>query len=166
MYVFEFTDKKIIIYDKKKSRLYEEIIPDNIFINNRLYDYKKFVLLLKNIVNKNKVINSIFRIKVKILLFEEISPSEIYLLEKSFLDIGNFNVSFVNVSRYFEDNYIFISGNNFYFHGKLLNRLVRGKYILVGYSSDYANIKNKLVRKYKIELFEYENSNTIIYEKV
>ena len=36
MYVFEFTDKKILIYNQKKNTLYQEIIPDNIIVDNNI----------------------------------------------------------------------------------------------------------------------------------
>lgn len=166
MYVFEFTDKEIIIYHQKKKILIKEIIPENIIVNNQIYDYLNLVRVLNYIVNKYKIINTIFRIKIKILLFEKKSPSEIYLIRKAFQEIGNFNIREINPTRYFDNDALFISGKNVYYKGNKIKKLPKGKYILIGNSDNYDEIKKHLINKYHIDLYEYENSNTIIYEKV
>lgn len=166
MYIFEFTDKEIIIYNQKKKLLIKEIIPDKIIVNNKIYDYLKLINILNKIVNKYKVVNTLFRVNVKILLFEKMSPSEIYLYKNLFKNISNVIVEVINVYRYFDENYLFVSGDIIYFDNKPLKLLKKGKYVLVGNSNDYEIIRKKLMKKYKIEVFEFENSQTIIYEKV
>ena len=166
MYIFEFTDKEIKIYNQKKKVLIKEIIQDKIIVENKIYDYLKLVNELNKIVNKYKIVNTLFRIKVKILLFEKMSPSEIYLYKNVFKNIANVMVEVVNVYKYFDYNYIFVSGDIIYFENKVLKTLKKDKYVLVGNSNNYEDIRYKLEKKYKIKVFEFENSQTIIYEKV
>ncbi len=166
MYVFELTDKEIKIYNQKKKILIKEIIPERIIVDNKIYDYLKFVNVLNKILNKYNIINTLFKVNVKLLLFEKLTPSEVYLCKSAFKSISNVSVDVINIYRYFDDNYLFISGNILYFENKPLKVLKKGEYILVGNSSDYNEIREQLINKYKIKLLEYENSDMIIYEKV
>ncbi len=166
MFIFEFTDKEIIIYNKKKKSLIKELIPENIIVNNRVYDYLKLVNIINKIVNKYKVNNTLFRVNINILVFERLSPSNIYLLKNAFKSISNFKVEIINVSRYFDNNYIFISGDIIYYDNKVLKNIKNGSYILIGNSDHFQEYKKSLEKRYKIDILEYENSNTIIYEKI
>lgn len=167
MYVFEFTDKSIKIFNKKNNMLIIEPIPPNIIINNLVYDYVKLNSLLSRIFYKYKLISSFFKIKIKVIIFEMMSPSNIFLFKNAFNNITNLNVEIVNITRYFEDNTIFISGNKFYYNEKPLKKLEnKQEYYLVGNSNQINEIKQKLEKNYKINILIYENNNTIIYEKV
>lgn len=166
MYIFEFTDKEIKIYNQKKKVLIKEMIPEKIIVDNKIYDYLKLVQVLNKIVSKYKIINTLFRINVKLLLFERMTPSEIYLYKSAFKSVSNIVVEVINVYRYFDSNYLFISGNIIYYDNKPLKYLKKGEYVLVGNSNDYDSIRLKLVKRFKINILEYENSDTIIYEKV
>ena len=166
MYTFEFTDKEIKIYKTKKNILIKEMIPEKIIVNNKIYDYLKLVSILNKILVKYKIVNTLFRIHVKVLVFEKMSPSEIYLFKNAFKSITNAVVEIINVYRYFDSNYIFISGETLYYGNKKLDNLKKGEYVLVGNSDNYENVRDYLIKKYKVKILEYENSNTIIYEKV
>ena len=61
-FIFELTDDYINIYNKKTKELISVSINSNIIVKNRIYDYLKLVQILNDIVNKYKVINSIFKI--------------------------------------------------------------------------------------------------------
>ena len=78
-FIFELTDDYINIYNKKTKELISVSINSNIIVKNRIYDYLKLIHILNDIVNKYKVINSIFKTKIVILNFEDSSPSENYL---------------------------------------------------------------------------------------
>ena len=54
MYIFEFTDEEIKIFNKKKNILIKEKISSNIIVNNKLYDYLKLYNILLNIINSNQ----------------------------------------------------------------------------------------------------------------
>ncbi len=166
MYTFEFTDKEIKIYKTKKKILIKEMIPEKIIVNNKIYDYLKLVSILNKILVKYKIVNTLFRIHVKVLVFEKMSPSEIYLFKSAFKSITNAVVEIINVYRYFDSNYIFISGDTLYYGNKKLDNLKKGEYVLVGNSDNYESVRDYLIKKYKVKILEYENSNTIIYEKV
>ena len=166
MYIFEITDKCINIYNQKKKELNKEIIPQNIIVNNKIYDFIKFVKELEKIVYKYKVINNLFKVKVTVIIFEKLNPSEEYLIKLAFNKVANINAQIIYVNQYFENNYIFISGDLLYIHNHILNHLNKGTYILIGNSLNYFDYIKKLTNKYKVKILEYENSNTIIYEKV
>ena len=166
MYLFEFTDRKINIYNLKKKILIEEAISPNIIKDNKVYDYLKLVSSLNKIVNKHNLINSLFRIKFKILIFERLSPSEIYLFKNLFNFTSNIIVEIVNVGKIFNENYIILSGDLIYYENRILKKIKKGEYILIGNSDNFNIIKNKLEKKYKIDCLEYENSRTYIYENV
>ncbi len=166
MYIFEFTDKQIKIYNKKNNKLILEPIPPKIIVNNKIYDFVKLTLVLNKVVNKYKVINTLFRVKISVLVFQSISPSELYLIKNLLRGFSNILVDVIYVSNMFDNNYIFISGDEIYFNNKPLYRLKRESYILVGNTENFDIIKDNLERKYKIKLLSFENSNTLIYEKV
>ena len=158
-FIFELTDDYINIHNKKTKELISVSINSNIIVKNRIYDYLKLVHILNDIVNKYKVINSIFKTKIVILNFEDSSPSENYLRI-------NVNAKIINTFEILDDNHIFISGNYSYYKGKINYNLNKKKYIVVGNSPIKDNIKNDLKKNNKIKLLEYENSNTILYENI
>lgn len=165
-FVFEFTDNYINIYNKNKMILNTIPIKSNIIVDNKIYDYLKLINIIKDIVNKYKVINNIFKTKIIILNFEEYSPSENYLRRKLFKSIMNVDAKIVNIYELFDDKHIFISGNIIYYKGKSKITLKKDNYIIVGNSINYNLIKEEIIKKYKINLLEYENSNTILYENI
>ena len=95
-FIFELTDDYINIYNKKTKELISVSINSNIIVKNRIYDYLKLVQILNDIVNKYKVINSIFKTKIVILNFEDSSPSENYLRKNLFKKIINVNAKIIN----------------------------------------------------------------------
>lgn len=165
-FIFEFTDNYINIYNKKTGELLNVAINSNIIVDNKIYDYLKLVNLLNEIVNKYKIINSIFKTKIIILNFEEVFPSEMFLRKNLFKKIINVNAKIINAYEILDDRHIFISGNVSYYKGKVVDKLNKKCYIVVGDSSTKDKIKNSLIKKYKIKLLEYENSNTILYESI
>ena len=166
-FIFEFTDNYIYYYDKFKRILYEEKIPKYIVVLNKIYDYIKLSKIINNVLNKQKLLNNMKKNIIGILLFEKISPAEQYLYKLLFNNITNIDVKFIYVSNYFDKKHIFISGNLVYYEQELLNyNLNAGEYILIGNGFDINKIKSDLLIRMKINILLYENSNTIIYEKV
>lgn len=166
MYIFEFTDECINVYNQKKQEMFSEFIPAKVIVNNKIYDYLKLVNIIENIVNKYKIINTLFRIKIKILIFEKLSPSEIYLFKNLFKYVSNVIVEIVNVNKVFNGSYLFVSGNKVYYNNSVVNKLKHQDYILIGKSNNFNLLKSKLEEKYKISILEYENSETYIFENV
>ena len=167
MYIFEFTDNYIKIYNPKKKILIKEILPCNIIENNKVYDYLKLVVILNKIVNKYKLMNRLLRVKIKILVFEKLSPSEMYLLRNLFRFTSNVITEIVSVNMLFKGNYLFVSGNIVYVNNEPIKGIKKNdSYILIGNSENFELIKNELEKKYKVSILEYENSDKIIYEKV
>ena len=165
MYVFEFTDNEIKIFNKKTKKLVIEKIPKDIIKNNKIYDFLKLTDKLNKIVYNYKIINTFFRIKIIILVFESITPTEEYLFKSLFVSFSNADVQLININNIFDNRHLFISGDNLYYNNKKIERISKGEYILIGNYDKYSSLKKK-IEKNNITLLEYENSNTIIYEKV
>ena len=166
MYIFDFTDNYIKIYNPKNKKLIKEPIEQGVIKNNKIYDYLKLVSILNKVLYKHRLVNSLFRVKVKILIYEKMSPSEIYLFKNLFRFTSNVITEIVNVNRYFKGNYLLVSDNIVYENNKVLKKLKDNDYILVGNSDNFEEIKLFIEKKYKVNILEYENSDTIIYERV
>lgn len=166
MYIIELTDTKILIFNKRKRVLIIENIPSNIIVNNKIYDFIKLERIIKSIFSKNNLLNSLFKIKVNILIFEKLTPSETYLVKKIFDNISDINLEIIHPYTLFENNYLFVSGNKLYYKDKQISKIPKGIYYLVGYSNDYERIMEKLEKEYNIEVYKYENSDYYIYEKI
>ena len=70
MFTFELTDNYILIYNHKTKEIIKEEIPYNIISNNKIYDYLKLNKIIIDIINKYKLLNSLFKTKINILIFE------------------------------------------------------------------------------------------------
>lgn len=119
---------------------------------------------------KYKLTNTFFKTRFYILLFEKITPAEEYLFKRLFNFISNVSLSLIYATNLFNrENHIFISGNILYYNNNVLKKLLEKKeYILIG-NSDlkiYEKYKEYLIKKYKIQILTYENSNMIIYESI
>lgn len=165
--IFELTDKYILIYNKKNKCLNKEIMPDNIIKNNKIYDYQKLLIIINKICLKYKINESFFKTKIYVLIFEKLSPSEIFLIKSLFKNINNSNIKIVHATSLISDNVIFNSGEYLYYKDQKLNKINnKDTYILAGYCINIDKVKKSLIKKYKINILEYENSNTILFEKI
>ncbi len=97
MFTFELTDNYILIYNHKTKEIIKEEIPYNIISNNKIYDYLKLNKIIIDIINKYKLLNSLFKTKINILIFENKTPTEIYLLKNLFKNLSNINMNKINV---------------------------------------------------------------------
>ena len=70
MFTFELTDNYILIYNHKTKEIIKEEIPYNIISNNKIYDYLKLNKIIIDIINKYKLLNSLFKTKINILIFD------------------------------------------------------------------------------------------------
>lgn len=165
--IFELTDNYILIYNKKKKILKIENIPANIIKDNKIYDFQKLLIIMNKIFVKNKLNDSFFKTKIYVLIYEKLSPSEIFLIKSLFKNMNISYIKIVHASSILQNNIIFISGNNLYYKDqKLIFLKPKDNYILVGYNNNLNKIKEELIKKYKINILEYENSNTILFEKI
>ena len=111
-------------------------------------------------MDKNKIINGVFKTKIKILLFEKKTPAELYLYNELFNN-SNILIEIIYATNIIQGNIIFRSGNYIYYYNKVINpnKLKDNKYIIVG-------CLDNIMLNNKIKLLEYENSNTILYETI
>lgn len=168
IFVLEFTDEKITLFNKKRKKIIEEEIPNNLIVKNKIYDFVKLEDTIYKIINKNNIIKNFFKTEIKILVYEKITPAEEYLYKKLFDSISNVNVKLVFVNNLLDgDNHIFVCGKEIYYQQNILKELVNrdNEYILVGNSDKLELIKDKLIKRFKINILLYENSNTILFEK-
>lgn len=166
MFIFEFTDEYIIIYNKKTKKIQKEEIPNNVIKKNKIYDFKKLLIIINKLVDKYQVINNLFKTKLYILTFFKSSPVDIYLYEQLFKNISNINLKIVNAKSLIDEKVILISGNYLYLNNEIIeiNQIPNEQYILVGNSPHFNALKEKLNKT--LNLYEYENSDTILYETV
>ena len=80
MFTFELTDNYILIYNNKTKEIIKEEIPYNIISNNKIYDYLKLNKIIIDIINKYKLLNSLFKTKInmKILIVKYSTKSSVY----------------------------------------------------------------------------------------
>ena len=98
MFTFELTDNYILIYNHKTKEIIKEEIPYNIISNNKIYDYLKLNKIIIDIINKYKLLNSLFKTKINILIFENKTPTEIYLLKNLFKNLSNININLMTAN--------------------------------------------------------------------
>ena len=166
MYTLELTDNYILIFNHKTNILSKEEIPCNIIINNKIYDFLKLNNIMYDIINKYKILNSLFKVKINILLFEKSSQSEIYLIKNLFKNISNLTVEIIHPCTYFDNNHLLTSGGKLYYQDKKVDKLLNKDYILVGYNEDYQKLKSQILKKNNCKILEYENSYRTIFDKV
>lgn len=166
MYTLELTDNYILIYNHKTKKLLKEELQSNIIVNNKIYDYLKLNKKILEIINKYNLLNSFFKTKFNILVFEKLTPTEAYLLKTIFKSISNINVNLIHVNNLFDINHLFISGNILYFNDNRIDKLTKKEYKLVGYNPNYSNLKETISNKYNIKILSYENSSILIFDKV
>lgn len=164
MYTLELTDNSIIFYNQKTKKLIIEDIPSNVIVNNKIYNFEKLKKILKNIINKQNILNSFFKVKIKILIFEKYTPSDKYLALNLFKDFSNIKPTLIYPLNNYDKKHILISGNKTYHINK--DKLIpKEEYILIGYTKNPDTLF-KIEEELNIKLIKYENSNTIIYEQI
>lgn len=163
MYTLELTDNSVIFYNQKTKKLIIEHIPSNVVVNNKIYDFEKLEKILKKIINKQNILNSFFKIKIKILIFEKYTPSDKYLALNLFKNFSNIKPKLIYPLNNYDKKHILISGNKTYHINK--DKLIpKEEYILIGYIEN-PDIISSIEQELNIKLIKYENSTTIIYEQ-
>lgn len=166
MYALELTDKYILLYDLKTNKIIKEPIPYNIIKENKIYDIQRLKKIIINIIDKHKILNTLFKVTIKILIFEKISPSETYLVKNILKNYSNINIEIIHPSTYFDNNHLLISGNKIYNNNKEIKEYTKEEYILIGYNDNYNKIINDITSNKKIKIYKYENSKQIIFDKI
>lgn len=166
MYIFELTDNYILIYNCRDKSLIREDIPLNIIRDNKIYDFLRLNGIIRFIVNKYKLLNSLFRVKIRVLLFERLSPSDVYLFRNIFRGISNVDVDIVHPFKFFDSSHILISGDRLYCCDRILNDVSSSCVVLVGYSDNYDGVLDFVASKYGVKALRYENSKYLIFDKI
>ena len=135
-------------------------MPDNIIVNNHIYDYVRLKKIVYNITSKNNLVSSLFKVKYNILYFDKLKPCEVYLYNSLFDFISNVSIKFIDAFSLFDSDTVIVSGKVPYYRGKWFNKK-QGDFTLVG--SGFKSIMEKYVN---CKFYVYENSETILYEKI
>ncbi|MCI7554530.1 MAG: hypothetical protein MST00_03780 [Tenericutes bacterium] len=117
-----------------------------------------------NLFNKYHLGNGIFKVRINVLCFKKITPLERYLFISLFKNMNVLEVNFVNVKSLFEENMLFVSGKNLYDGNKKINIPTNGNFILAGMT--YEIFLDKLLNNKNVNIYVYENSKTILFEKI
>lgn len=166
MYALELTDKYILLYNSKTNKLIKEPIPYNIIKDNKIYDIQRLNKTLLKIIDKHKVLNTFYKVNINILIYEKITPSESYIVKNILKNISNINLKIIHPSSYFDTTHLLISGEKIYNNNKEIKEYPKEEYILVGYTENYDKIINEIKTKNKTEIYKYENSKQIIFDKI
>ena len=176
IYTIKLTDKIIYIFHIKKKQLTEIEIKKNIIKENKVYDPKKLINLLNKILKENLINNKLFKTKIYLLLNKNLNPSENFCFKYVFNNILNINYKIIYEENLLkEKNELILWEDYLYFKSKLINindknaikkDLENKNYILIGNSSNWEKYKQSLEDNLKNEILEYENSHTILFERV
>lgn len=135
-------------------------MPDNIIVNNHIYDYVRLKKIVYNITSKNNLVSSLFKVKYNILYFDKLKPCEVYLYNSLFNFISNVSIKFIDAFSLFDSDTVIVSGKVPYYRGKWFNKK-QGDFTLVG-----AGFKSIMEKYVNCKFYVYENSETILYEKI
>lgn len=166
MYALELTDKYILLYNSKTKTITKEPIPYNVIKDNKIYDIQRLKKIIIKIIDKYKLLNTLFKINIKILIFEKITPSEIYLVKNILKNFSNINIEIVHPSIYFDQTHLLISGDKIYNNNKEIKEYNKEEYILVGYNEKYNEKISEISSQNKIKIYKYENSKQLIFDKI
>ncbi|MDD2504773.1 MAG: hypothetical protein PHF21_00700 [Bacilli bacterium] len=169
------TDKKIYIYNKKTKDLQIKKNIEKLIKDNCIYDVKKTIKYLNNVVNREVINNKLFKIRIYFMISKNISPSELYCFKEVFKNVVNikyeilFEEDFLNNSEeiIIWNEIIYLKYESFsVFSKKIKKTLCDKKYILIGDSDNFAKFKKRLENITNTKIMEYENRKTILFERV
>ena len=174
IHIIKLTDNNIYLYNKKKKKLITEPISSNIIKDCKIYNVKKIIKTLEEVIKRNKMNDGILKTNLKILINETITPAEKFTLEHVLSRLINVKYELISEESLINDKDILImwSDNIYYQKSKAnINEVkkstfsIKKEIILVGMSDNFEKNKEILERVFKINIFEYENSDTILFER-
>ena len=177
IYIIKLTDTVIYLYHQKNKCLITEDIPPNIIKNNRIYHVKKTIQTLEKIIKKNKMNNHLIRKNHIFLIDKSFSPVEIFALEYCLKALESIKYTLIKEETLIEERNALIIWQdliNIMEKAKLINikdiskeegKLKGKNYILYGISDKFEEHKDYLSKVLEINLLEYENSDTILFER-
>jgi len=174
IYIIKLTDDKIYLYHQKTKNLVTENITKNIIKNNKVYHVKKTIKTLRAIIRKHKINNHILRKNHIFLIDKSFSPVEIFALEYCLKSLESIKYTLIKEETLVNDkNALIIWQNtlNVVEKGIIINinkvhniNLKANSYVLYGISEKLEDHKKRLSETLKINILEYENSETILFE--
>lgn len=177
IYTIKLTDFNIYIYNKKTKEFIKEKISNNIIKNNKIYNTEKAIKELNKIFSKYKINTNLFKTKIIFLISKALNPAELFCFKYVFNEITNINYKIVYEEECIkEKNEIIIWGNliSLPFNQKTLEitdnkdlkkYLKNKKCLLIGNSDNLEEVKEKIFEITSHSILEYENSDTIIFER-
>ena len=148
----------------------------DIIKENKIYSINKAISALNDIFKMLKINNKMTKVKIIFLISKSLTPSEIFCFEsvqKELLNTNSQNIFEEELIR--EPEEILIIEKSVYVKNLLIdidkidsntkNKFQSSK-ILVGISNDWNTSKKNLENKIKKKLMEYENFQTILFERV
>ena len=153
-------------------------ITSNIIKDNKVYHVKKTIKMLESIIKKYRINNSIFRKKHIFLIDNSYTPVERFALEYCLKNLESIKYELVKEEDLLNEKNALVIWDeqiNIVEKSKVINiktisslkkDLKNKNYILIGCSDRFEEHKNKLSQLLEIEILEYENSDTILFDRV
>ena len=152
-------------------------MPEKTVKDNKVYDVKKLIRALELACQNKKVNARLLKSKVKVLVSGALSPAERFLFEYVFSALPNIKYELIKEESLLTeksvvlmwDDYLNIVNKNFVFNIRDLDNIKIGKtkeFILMGVSASYAENKALIINKFKVRILEYENHETVLFERV
>lgn len=168
------TDDNIYFYQAKEQSLVKEPIMANIIHELKIYNVKKAIKLLETFFNKHKVNEGLLKTKIYIIVSKTFSPAELFLFEHIFKALMNIKAVIIFEEDLIKDkkeviiwdNYLNLIKQKRIINLAEINELEIKDIILIGISEHYQKYKDDLTKKMKINILEYENSDTILFERI
>ena len=131
---------------------------------------------LNKILKENLINNKLFKTKIYLLLSKMTIPAELFCLEFVFNNLLNINYKIIYEETLLKEkneiimweDYLYTDSKSYSINDKDLikKNLTSKNYILIGNSSNWDEYKTNLENNLGGKLLEYENSKTILFERV
>lgn len=131
---------------------------------------------LNKILKENLINNKLFKTKIYLLLSKRTSPAELFCFEFVFNNLLNINYKIIYEETLLKEkneiimweDYLYTDSKSYSINDKDLikKNLTSKNYILIGNSSNWDEYKTNLENNLGGKLLEYENSKTILFERV
>lgn len=130
-----------------------------------------------NKIFKELIINNkLFKTKITFLLSKTLSPAELFCFEYVFNSVLNIKYQIKTDEELLKEeneiilweDMLYLKSDVFFINNieTLKLNLLEEKYILIGNSSNWLGYKEKLEKELNPKIYTYENSHTILFERV
>ena len=102
--ILKFTDKSIYFYDNYNEKMIvENIKKENVIENNKIIDVERFLLILEEIITKNKLSSLLIKTKIYILVPSYYNKTDYFILTYIFKNLNYYNYKFIEEKNIYKN---------------------------------------------------------------